>query len=342
MTVTTPRRLLLVSIPRSASNLLLKILDILNQPNVLTNSEAGYFFFPAFIPAMQGGYLDKPMDQWTDAMKQEVKASFNGCVERLEEFSARAEEEKKFMFTKEHAYWFINPAALHEMFTGTEDAKLYEAFRLRVAETYGPQSFSPANKTVLPDAYLRSWQLAFIIRHPALAWPSMYRAMAKISDIGGMGEKEIRGVWSTNMTLRWTRMVYDWALEQGTTPAILDADDVTHNPLAVTRFCELTGLDKETLKFQWSEEGTKESGPSVGNESAEALDMRLKINSIMRSTVDSSSGIIKNKTPSTIDLDVEIKSWKAEFGEEVAKLMEKSVLESMPDYEYLKARRVTG
>ncbi|RAL04815.1 uncharacterized protein BO80DRAFT_209449 [Aspergillus ibericus CBS 121593] len=342
MTVTSPKRVLLVSIPRSASHLLLKILDIHNQPNVLTNEEGGYFFFPAFIPAVRGGYLDKPLDQWSDPEKQAVKESFDACVERLEGFSARARESKKIMFTKEHAYWFINPAALHEMATGIEDRELFETFRLRVSETYGSQTFSPANKTVLPDEYLRSWQLAFIIRHPALAWPSMYRAMAKISKIGGMDDKEIRSVWSTNMTLRWSRMVYEWALEQGDSPAILDADDVTHNPLAVARFCELTGMDKDALKFEWSNAGIKENGPSVGNEDEKALDMRHRINAIMLSTVESSSGIIKDKTPKTVDIAVEVENWRAEFGDEITELIEKAVIESMPDYEYLKARRITG
>ncbi|OJJ66961.1 hypothetical protein ASPBRDRAFT_48504 [Aspergillus brasiliensis CBS 101740] len=344
MTVTPPpRRVLLVSVPRSASHLLLKIVDIHNQPKFLTNEQGGYFFFPAFAPAIHGGYAATPLNEWTSAQKDEVKASFQGCVDSLEEYSERAQKDNKAMFIKEHAYWFMNPAVMHELVTGKEAPELSKAFQLHLSESsYGPQqSFSPSNKTVLPDEYLRSWQVAFIIRHPALAWASMYRAMTKIKGFGGMGD-EFMGVWKTNTTLRWTRMVYDWCLEQGTQPPVLiDADDVTHNPAVVKRFCELTGLDPEKIQYEWSEETVKGTGPGMHDHGSEHYEMQFKINCVMRSTVDASSGIIKDKTPTgPIDIDVEVQKWKAELGDEAAQLLQEAVLESMSDYEYLKERRI--
>lgn len=342
MTATTlPRRVFLISVPRSASHLLLKIVDIHNQPKFLTNEQGGYFFFPAFAPAIHGGYADKPLNEWTSTQKEEIKASFHGCVSSLEEYSERAQKEDKAMFIKEHAYWFMNPALMYEMMTGNKDPELFKTFQLRLSESYDPQSFSPSNKTVLPDEYLRSWQVAFIIRHPALAWASMYRAMTKIKGFGGMGGKEFMGVWKTNTTLRWTRMVYDWCLEQGTQPVLVDADDVTHNPAAVKRFCELTGLDPEKMQYEWSEETVKGTGPGMHDTENEHYEMQIKINCVMRSTVDASSGIVKDKTPTgPIDIAVEMEKWKAELGDEAAQLLHEAVLESMPDYEYLKERRI--
>ncbi|PYH98461.1 hypothetical protein BO71DRAFT_395246 [Aspergillus ellipticus CBS 707.79] len=342
MTVSSPRRVLLVSVPRSASLLLVKILNVHNQPHVLTNPGAGYFFFQAFMPAIRGGYMEIPLDQWTEAQKQEIKTSFEGCVENLEEFSEKAKNENKIMFAKEHAYWLVNPAVFQAMMSGTENEELFNTFRVRLSDAYGsPQTFSPSNKTVLPDEYLRSWQLTFIIRHPALAWPSMYRALVKIKEIGGLSERESNGFWKTNMTLRWTRLLYDWCLEQGDTPLLLDAEDVIHHPQVVTRFCEQTGMDKETLKFDWDGEPEEGNGPRMSKGNTEQQDMQLKINSIMVSSLASSSGIMKDKAPLTIDIAGEMAKWKAEFGEEAATRMEEAVLESMPDYEYLKARRLT-
>jgi hypothetical protein len=43
----------------------------------------------------------------------------------------------------------------------------------------------------------------------------------------------------------------------------------------------------------------------------------------------------------SIDIDAEAAKWKVEFGEEIAQMIEKAVRDSMPDYEYLKARRIT-
>ncbi|KAL2803305.1 hypothetical protein BJX63DRAFT_440220 [Aspergillus granulosus] len=334
-----PPRLLLVSVPRTASNLLVKILNIQNQPNVLTNEFSGYFFYPAHRATAWGSLLKKPSAQWSDTKKQEVQAAFQECFNAMELYSAQAQTKNKIMFAKEHASWFTNPAA----FDGTHDQNAehpdnQDMYRLRTPDTYGTtQTFSGLNKTVLPDEYLRTWQLAFIIRHPALAWPSMYRAMAKASTLRQMDDDGVEGASLASMTLRWTRMLFDWCLEQSDAPGapmLLDAHDIIHNPQVLRRFCEQVGLDPALLQFEWNE--TTED--KVNHEILQNVDRQT--GSLFVTTLKGSSSVIKEKAPMTVDIAVEAEKWKAEFGEEIAALIEKAVWDSMPDYENLRAQRM--
>ncbi|KAF7162396.1 hypothetical protein CNMCM6106_009370 [Aspergillus hiratsukae] len=337
----SPSRLLLISVPRTASNLMLKILNIPRQ-KVLTSEKGGYFFFNAFTTVAHDGRLSKPIDEWSEDEKQEIRDAFQKAVDALEECSQRAEQEGKIAFTKEHAFWFTNPAAFEGQ---TEHAA---SFRPHIPEKYGTShTFSPLNQTVLPDEYLRTWRLTFIIRHPALAFPSLYRAMEKFLETGIIKTEETTGTLATNMSLKWTRMLYDWCLEQpGLTgkPLVVDAQDVIHNPQVVVRYCEETGLDRDLVQFEWERKqeapGSKTlSHESQKNEPDGGFDKAGE--RIMLSTLINSTGIIKDKTPTAVDITAEASQWKEEFGDEVATMLEKMVRDAMPDYEYLRSRRIT-
>ncbi|KAE8321828.1 hypothetical protein BDV39DRAFT_164741 [Aspergillus sergii] len=345
-----PRRLLLVSYPRTASNLLLKILALSDQPNVVANEQGGYFFMKAYTTAAKDSRIYRPGDQWTTEECDEVRSAFQECLNALEDYSSRAEKENKMLVTKEHAFWLCNPMAFSRMIHGTNGS--YDSlFRLEFPATYGPsQTFSPNNETVFPDEYLRTWRLAFIIRHPALVFPSLYRAMMKMVETGIIRKEELPGVLGTNMSLKWTRMLYDYGMESNDSdskPLLLDAHDVIHNPHVITRFCELAGLDSNKLKFEWEKKSDVNGAPSNGDpveqrevtgEDARFRDQRAQ--AIMLSSLAGSSGVLKDKAPAMLDVATEASKWREEFGEETGILLEKAVLEAMPDYEYLKARRV--
>ncbi|KAJ6124734.1 hypothetical protein N7471_012051 [Penicillium samsonianum] len=345
-----PHRVLLVSVPRTASNLLLRILNIPNQPNILTSPKAGYFFYDAFMTAGRNGRIDKPVDQWTADAKSATKASIQKCFNELEEYSTRARAENKIMFAKEHAFWFLNPCVFTSNMDGAEkpDPELLKEFHVSMPERYGSsQTFSANNKTVMPDEYLRTWQLAFIIRHPALAWPSMYRAMQKLSKAGFIDDDDIKGFSITNLSMEWTRKLFDWCLEQpdeSVAPLVIDANDVIHNPGAVVKFCEKAGLDTASMQFEWNgsekkSENWADENTNTGN--PEELALHTNAASIMFSTLEESTGVVKDKAPVSVDVDAEVAKWRVEFGEEVAELLEKATRDSMPDYEYLMANRVT-
>ena len=348
-TSATPRRLLLVSVPRTASNLLLKILNIHNQPQIHTNQQGGYFFFSAFVTSAKKGYMGKAPEEWSQDDKDSVKKIYQECLDNLEKESIQAQKDNKAMFVKEHAFWFNNPASLHKMRTGIEDAEFTKSFQLDIPESYGPSTHSPSNETLFSDAYLRTWQIAFIIRHPALAWPSMYRAMRKMADLGHMDEDGVRGSSLANMTMRWSRTLFDWCLEQPVMPVappVIDAHDLIHHPETVFEFCDKTGLDKSVLQFEWSDKDDKKNSHGWADSPGQSCDEKqIEVNrtgsSIMLSTLRDSKGIVKDKAPKTIDIDAEAAKWKIEFGEEMGQAIEQRVRDSMPDYEYLKARRIT-
>ncbi|KAJ5542922.1 hypothetical protein N7535_005344 [Penicillium sp. DV-2018c] len=344
MTVNTPQtnghkphRLLLVSVPRTASNLLLKVLNISNQPNLITNPKCGYFFYDAFMTAAKDARLNRPLDQWTADEKNETKSVFQRCLHDLEEYSARASAENRIMFAKEHAFWFANPGAFTRSLGGTDTPDDLKEFRMSIPESYGPtQTFSASNQTVLSDEYLRTWRIAFVIRHPALAWPSLYRAMQKLLKEGYIDDDGIKGASIVNMTLSWTRKLFDWCIEQpdeSVTPLVIDANDVIHNPAVVTKFCEMAGLDPAVMQFEWSAKP-----PAEGN-AEEEMENQKRIG-IFLSTLQESTGIVKEKAPASVDIDAEVVKWRVEFGDDVAQLLEKATSDSMADYVYLKAHCV--
>lgn len=61
----------------------------------------------------------------------------------------------------------------------------------------------------------------------------------------------------------------------------------------------------------------------------------------MLSTPNGPAGAIKDKAPGCIDISAEAAKWSVEFGEEAARFLEKAVVDSMSDYEYLKCHRMT-
>ncbi|KAJ5344628.1 hypothetical protein N7452_002632 [Penicillium brevicompactum] len=345
-TKTAPTRLLMVSIPRTASNLLLRILNIPKQPNLLTTPKGGYFFYQAFLDSTQNGSLqNRPADQWTEEEKSSVRSSCQNCFDSLEEWSSRAEQSEQVMFTKEHAYWLFSPATFLKSTTGHHDEDFFKAFHIQLPEKYGnTQTYSPSNETMFPDEYLRTWQMVFIIRHPALAWPSMYRAMQKLSNQGILDDDGVRGTSVTNMSMRWTRLMYDWCMEQPDAPVpppVVDAHDLIHNPEIVLQLCEKTGLDKSVVQFEWKSE-TKSQHWACHKPNADVNEVKMHQSAaqVMLSTLEDSAGIVKDKAPQTIDISAEAAKWRDEFGVEVGDLIEKCVHDSMPDYEYLKARRI--
>jgi hypothetical protein len=60
----------------------------------------------------------------------------------------------------------------------------------------------------------------------------------------------------------------------------------------------------------------------------------------MLSSVFASSGVTKGKTATNLDINVEAKVCKVEFGESQGEEMERLVREAMPDYEFLRSKRL--
>jgi hypothetical protein len=99
-------------------------------------------------------------------------------------------------------------------------------------------------------------------------------------------------------------------------------------PEIVFRYSKIVGLDPIKLKFSWEPV------------SKEKLDKMPRTERRMRLTLSASAGIVEGKISINFDIDEEAKKWRLEFGEEEGEKIEKWVRAAMPDYEYMKAKRL--
>ncbi|MCJ1283024.1 hypothetical protein MMC26_002351 [Xylographa opegraphella] len=333
------RRFFLLTHPRSCSNLLVRILNFGDQPDVVQHDIGqGYFFLPPVLLREKLTLQGKNVEDWSkdelDQMKQEYQHSFT----ELQKYIEVAEAGDKIVFVKEHAYFLMEPAALSRFAFGSDNVK-QAPWTVQIPDTYGSNvTRSSLNYTLLPDEFLQTWTPTFLIRHPALMFPSHYRT---ILDTLGVAAAHAEGLSSEIMSLHWTRTLYDWyskhlvkrdsgSANEVKWPLLLEADDIINNPEVVVRFSKIVGLDPTKLQFEW-QPAEKEFVAQLTND----------VSRRMLSTLTASAGIMKEKSSADIDISIEAKKWRKEFGQSEGEKMERWVKASMPDYEYLYAKRLT-
>ncbi|KAL5328989.1 hypothetical protein ACEPPN_002498 [Leptodophora sp. 'Broadleaf-Isolate-01'] len=327
-------RFLLITYPRTASNLLLKILALETQPNVHMTPEGsgphggnGYFFMRN---QMLKGKIGKTMSEWTEDERLQMTESYQSCFDDLEAYAQVASAQGKIAFVKEHAHFITEPSALENFISGALGTPQVP-LTVTLPSTYGPEGTrTTGNDTIFPNEFLRTWKPTILIRHPALVFPSYYRASQAFF-------KSSESQLDLFMTFAWQRRLHDWYQTQSSEepahgivswPVVLDADDIIAEPGVVVRYCQIIGIDPSKLKFEWapvSSEEKKEMNPVIGRFLSCLLD---------------SSGIQKDKVSTNIDIGIETAKWKAEFGDVLGEKMAKWVGDAMPDYEAMRARRL--
>jgi hypothetical protein len=341
VTYSTPRnRFFLIAYPRTASNLLIRILSLDNQPNIQSAGRGGgYHFAPVNILTRDLKIWDKHIDQWMPNEKDRIWQCYGDCLKELEKTVRKGEAEGKVVFVKEMILGMIEPT-LQAKFVFGDDSMKESPWLLDISGLDSEQTRSSQNPTVLPDEYLKLWKPIFLIRHPALAFPSLYRIfLEREADEDAGGGK---GRWiSLFMTLHWTRTLYSFYAtshsneseytpnSQGITwPIILDADDLIAEPALTRRLAQIIGMDVTRLKFSWMPAGEEE------------IEKMTPMGRRMLSTILASDSIQKEKSAGTIDLEEEARKWRTEFGASDGQKMEEWVRAAMPDYEFLKERRM--
>ena len=339
MDSTPHRRFYLLTQPRTCSNLLTRILSFGDQPAVARSAGAGqgYFFLPPFELREQLKLGVKTVEEWTQDAQDQMKQSYQRCFEELQKYVEAGEAEGQIVFVKEHVYFLTDPTAMSRFVHGRESVK-QSPWTVQVPSVYGTEvTHSSLNNTLLPDEFLQTWLPIFLIRHPALMFPSHFRT---IRDAISIEAAHAEGARSASMTLHWTRTLYDWYMqhpvkprsgpESGSDwPVLLDADDILNDPNVIVRLCEIVGMDSTKLQFEWQ--------PANKEELAQ---LRSDISRRMLSTLSSSAGVLKDKSATDIDISAEAKKWKEEFGQSDGEKVEGWVRAAMPDYEYLKAKRL--
>ena len=326
----------LITYPRVASNLLVKILSIQNQPNVISNNLSGYFFLPAFLYAQQNKLRLKHVDQWSLEEKLQMRLIYQDGFDKLQAFVDRAEHENKILFVKEHADFMADPAKLSQ-FAWSHHAVNESAWSIQVPSSYGWQpAYSPLNDTILPDSFLRKWHPIFLIRHPALVFPSYYRAIIDNEgrDVAAARKEPLNMV----MTMRWSRRLYELYTTLHPTdnpwPIIIDAEDIINSPQVIYQLCTLMGLDTTKLQFNW------ERMPEEERE--RMAKVATPVVARFMSTIWASEGIDKSKTPRSeyVNVDAEAVKWREEFGEADGCRLEKWVRSALPDYEFMRQKKL--
>ncbi|KAM3456648.1 hypothetical protein MY3296_001603 [Beauveria thailandica] len=312
----------------------MRILGLPEQQEAVSRESGGYYFFPAAVSMNDAGLLNRPRTEWSESETHELRQKYQSCYDELQQLLDVADQQDKMAVTKEHAPFIMSPAAVSDFLYGIQDDA--EPWKVNVPERYRVASRPPGlqpNPSALPDEFLLQCTPAFLIRHPALAFPSYYRVNLLYCD-GDMAKLENERVpyVARACTLCWTRQLYDWYAEawtaqgrQAKEPIVLDADDMVQDSLVVLRFCHLVGLDRALAKFHWDPVGKDEQGG---------------VSAVTRQTLYSSSGITKGKSFQGLTIEGEAEKWKAEFGELVGNRIEGWVRAAMPDYTYLVSKKL--
>ncbi|RAK81735.1 uncharacterized protein BO72DRAFT_513907 [Aspergillus fijiensis CBS 313.89] len=339
--------LLIITHPRSASNLFMRILSLPDHPSVLAAESGGYFFYPALSHLRAARLLDRTPEHWTDQETSAMQQVFQSCSDNFRHLISAAQAAGKRAVIKEHAPFLIRPEVRADFVhrRGRQQQQQQQqliATPSKMNIEIGAYSHSSApsngNETVLPDEVLLQCVPAFLIRHPALAFPSYYRLRRSFADGDCQKLESMMSNLAAICSLRWTRSLYVWYIaawegqgqrQQRSPPILLEADDLIERPELARHSCDLVGLDSTRVRFEW--------GAVVDPEELAEHPIRRHT----RATLMASSGIItQGQTFRGLSVDGEVVKWRAEFGDFVATRLLHWVQEAMPDYEYLWGRRV--
>jgi hypothetical protein len=251
--------------------------------------------------------------------------------EAWKQWSEKAEKEGKGTYVKEHVNWMLDPAVEFAFLHGGEVTakRLPEGLRDEDAEM---------NVTAIPDAWLfYRVRPTFLIRHPALTFPSLMRTAIDNEGVEEVLKAESAMVMRWECSYTWHVQLYRYLLASGsypkeskvegiTYPIILDAADLKDEAL-VRRYAEAVGLDAEKVRFAW-QEGEKED---MGEMEAR-----------MKDTLLVSKGMVAGKLTGggEMDIEAEKEKWRKEFGDVLTERLVMLVDAAMGEYEWLYTRRM--
>lgn len=329
-----PCHFYLFTLPRSASNLLLRILALENQPSVASREKGGYFFLEPILLANTLGIRAKPVQEWHPDEVSRMRQCYQASFEELHSHLRSADEQNKIVFIKDHSYFMADPYAQERYLRGEPNDGHRWPVEVSVSLASQPKQ-SRENITVLPDQVLERFLPIFLVRHPILAFPSLYRTTLAIEgpDVLHTHREELE----LTMTLHWSRQLYDfyWQRVSDYThggvewPLVLDADDIIQSPYTLARLAGIMGMSTEALRFTWTAASKEDLST-----------MKKDVVGQMYMTLASSEGIQKDKVAAGLSLAREVPKWKDEFGAEAASALEGWVKAALPDYEYLRDRKL--
>ena len=321
-----PQHNLLISIPRTASNLLTHLLNLHSQPSLLPHPRDGYFFLPALLQRFENGTFSRPYSTWTPAEQQAMHAALQSSAESYTAWLDSASAEGRGSYVKEHVNWTLLPEWESEFLHGDADGE-QKAGGL-------PSPTEGGNPTAIPKELWSRVTPTFLIRHPALAFPSALRTALDNEGLAAVLSDASEGMMRVECSFRWHTQLYRYLIslsESGNDaggagarrPLIVDASQLA-DPDFVRRYAEHVGLEAGRVRAQWE---------SVGGEEVEGMG---KVERRMRSTLLASRGVLRGKLEGGLEGRGE---WEREFGGALAARLVRLVGEAVGEYEWLFERR---
>ncbi|KAJ1323389.1 hypothetical protein MN608_11541 [Microdochium nivale] len=332
----------LISAPRTASNLLVTMLN-LDEQNVGKLRHGGYFFMKSVLTRFPL-YFDKgPIETWPEQDRAAVDRTTQEIFDTLQDHLEASEKAGQTVFVKEHALMMTDPRIESQyMFRAvpsgceTYNPARHEELSVLPARGLPGGTRSKNNWTVFSDEFLHTITPTLLIRHPARMLPSYYRSALDHVKLGGMARPDSMGGGPSEVegTMRWNAALYDFYTEYFAAtgrgkPIVLDADDImASGATLVPKYAGLVGLDPDKTCISW-EKGKQDDG------AMQPVERRMLSSLLVTSEVDKSK-----IAGQSIDINVEAAKWRVEFGDEGGQRLERWVREAMPDYERMRVVRL--
>ncbi|KAJ4010945.1 hypothetical protein NW752_007516 [Fusarium irregulare] len=324
---TPPRpeaRYIFVTGPRTASHLLMRILNIEGQGAHPTWND-GYFWLQAMN--LRTDAHKNPMKEWSAEEKKSIEDMEQKCFNNLLEYIQNAEVEGNKVMFKEHAlllnHPFFESQRIHGEWATVGEPQVLEGYPDGLSTTR-----SSLNETILSDDFLKTFRPTFLVRHPALSIPSLFRAVRHEGF-----KRKVKELNLIETSLFWPRKLLEFYEVQesngGVKPLVIDADDMMTSPELMLKYARLAGLDPDKLQFEW------EKAPK------EVTDSHPPIVQYMLGSLNSSNKVDLGKVAGDVNIDIEAAKWREEFGEIAGDRLETHVRAAMGDYEYMRSKRLT-
>jgi hypothetical protein len=315
-----PRQILLLSHARTGCHLLQRMLSA--QPNT---SYGNHYFAPArplLLEVLEG----RPLAGASAELQQQLGRAFQSGYDNLEAFLDDARQTNTQAFFHGHPLFMVSPALAWGYVHRDSDAQDDPKWTVHTSSTGNHTSDHRTNSTILPDIFFNGTPTIaiFTIRHPLLMIPSIYRGTAEIE-----GPIPSSHRLRFSCTLRWSRMLYDWIIDQGISAVIIDAKEYmnvqTVRPF-MTKLCQATGLDADAVIYRWPKATSEE------------LAMLPTIQVAITRDILKSEGLRADKVVGELVPEQEEAKWREEFGEEIASLLSDLMKTAMEDYLYMRGK----
>jgi hypothetical protein len=311
---------ILFTLPRTGSNLVMRILNLPNQSSISRHHEDGYFFLPTQRYRYTHSTVGRPVQEWTDDERSGMDAAHADSFTAWKSWVNEVEPLGKGTYIKEHINWTIRPLA--------ESNFLYKSNHII--------KDANLNLTSISDSFLGTVHATFLIRHPALVVPSLVRVAVQNEGMSEVLTETAEKTMQWESTYAWHVSLYRFLVNisshpshdpEITFPIILDASDLANKAL-VRRYAAAVGLDADAVRFEWD-----------AVTSFEDMNM-MKV--AMKETLLTSEGLVMEKLARVEEMDIDVLKgeWREEFGEDLGSRVRKLVEGAMEDYEWLWERRL--